>query len=144
MIWKQPHISKIYEALGAIGDGRIEIATEDRRFCRHRALPSYQSDASIRSASAKLPSRHSNPYRHSVPRRWSRMVTEACLRPWAVNVITSVALPTSGWVAPTSSVSSVSPAPSAVSAFRPASFSSRRSASWAAAWAIWLIVESRP
>lgn len=23
--WKQPHISKVYEALGAIGDGRIEI-----------------------------------------------------------------------------------------------------------------------
>lgn len=28
-IWKQPHISKIYEALGAIGDNRIEII-EDR------------------------------------------------------------------------------------------------------------------
>lgn len=29
MIWKQPHISKIYEALGAIGDGRIEIAYDE-------------------------------------------------------------------------------------------------------------------
>lgn len=26
MIWAQPHISKIYEALGAIGDKRIELS----------------------------------------------------------------------------------------------------------------------
>ena len=33
MIWKQPHISKIYEALTAIADKRIELVGDDKARC---------------------------------------------------------------------------------------------------------------
>lgn len=33
MVWKKPHISKIYEALTAIADARIELVSENKAHC---------------------------------------------------------------------------------------------------------------
>ena len=33
MLWKKPRISKIYEALTAIADGRIELVSENKARC---------------------------------------------------------------------------------------------------------------